>query len=192
MKKQPTTSKPAGAVLPFLRATSIAGILSASLLTTQSSDAGSATSSRVIQDGGINGGTGSAPCFNGQAFPVGASPLYLDTADYNRDGKPDIATANYGGNNVSVMLGNGDGTFQAAIDQQSGGSGPHDVTSGDLNGDGNPDLAVINGDSNNVSVLLGVGDGTFGSPTVTALYASAPARRGSRLQRRREPRSRDG
>src|SRR5437867_2998281 len=65
--------------------------------------------------------------------------------------------------NVSVLLGNGDGTFQAArtIDV---GITPAFVAVRDVNGDGRPDLAVANFRSNDVSVLLGNGDGTFQAP----------------------------
>jgi hypothetical protein len=61
---------------------------------------------------------------------------------------------------VSVLLGNGDGTFQAARNFAAGNR-PWSVAVGDFNGDGIPDLAVANSYSNNVSVLLGNGDGTF-------------------------------
>jgi hypothetical protein len=75
---------------------------------------------------------------------------------------PDLAVAHVGfdSNNVSVLLGNGDGTFQGA--QNFGaGYGPISVAVGDFNGDGVQDLAVANVGSNNASVLLGNGDGTF-------------------------------
>ena len=66
--------------------------------------------------------------------------------------------------NVSVLLGNGDGTFQDEVNYNAG-TASHSVAIDDLNGDGDPDLAVANaGDSHtasNVSVLLGNGDGTF-------------------------------
>ncbi len=83
-------------------------------------------------------------------------------ADFNRDGKPDIAGANNAIlGTVSVMLGNGDGTFQPAL-QFSAGANSREVAVGDFNRDGVPDLAV--GNSTNVAVLLGNGDGTFQSP----------------------------
>jgi hypothetical protein len=66
--------------------------------------------------------------------------------------------ANSGSNNVSVLLGNGDGSFQDAR-SFAAGSGPRSVAAGDFNGDGLLDLAVA-GDSG-VSVLLGNGDGSF-------------------------------
>jgi len=61
---------------------------------------------------------------------------------------------------VSVLLGNGDGTFQNHVDYATG-KFTLGVTTGDLNGDGNLDLAVSSLDDNTVSVLLGYGDGTF-------------------------------
>jgi FG-GAP-like repeat len=80
--------------------------------------------------------------------------------DFNGDGKLDLAVANNGSNNVSVLLGNGDGTFQPALNFTVG-SNPSSVAVADFNGDGKPDLAVANNDGNNVSILLGNGTGTF-------------------------------
>ena len=68
---------------------------------------------------------------------------------------------NQGSNNVSVLLGNGDGTFQAAVNHSAGGGdspAPRSLVVGDFNSDGVADLAVA---SDTVSVLLGNGDGTF-------------------------------
>ena len=72
----------------------------------------------------------------------------------------DLAVANYYGNNVSILLGNTDGTFQAAVNYQVG-SGPQSVAVGDFNGDGTPDLVVANASSRTLSLLVGNGDGTF-------------------------------
>jgi hypothetical protein len=83
--------------------------------------------------------------------------------DFNGDGSLDIATANDGtANSVSVLLNNGDGTFQAPK-TYSAGSSPVQIVTADFNGDGIPDLAVANLDSSNVTILLGNGDGTFRS-----------------------------
>jgi hypothetical protein len=72
---------------------------------------------------------------------------------------------------VSVLLGNGDGTFQPALTYDTGAStSPISVAVGDLDGDGHPDLATANQypGANNASVLLGSGDGTFQPPTTYA------------------------
>src|SRR5712691_5002071 len=90
----------------------------------------------------------------------GGFPWYIAEGDFNGDGKPDLVITNYGDNSVSVLLGNGDGTFQAPRTFLVG-IHPGLVAVGDFNGDGKPDLVVSNVDSNTVSVLLGNGDGTF-------------------------------
>jgi hypothetical protein len=98
------------------------------------------------------------------AFETGATPYFVAIGDLNADGKPDLAVANYGSNTVSVLLGNGDGTF-GTMTEYGAGNGSISVAIGDLNGDGKPDLATANRGSNTASVLLGNGDGTFGTMT---------------------------
>jgi FG-GAP-like repeat len=71
--------------------------------------------------------------------------------------------SNFNSDNVSVFLGNGDGTFQAAKNFPAG-RGPTFVVVGDFNRDNVPDLAVPNVVAETVSVLLGNGDGTFQAP----------------------------
>jgi hypothetical protein len=81
--------------------------------------------------------------------------------DFNGDGiRDDLAVANNGSNNVSVFLGNGDGTFQAPK-TYAAGSHPASVAVGDFTGRGIQDLAVANAGATTVSVFLGNGDGTF-------------------------------
>ena len=117
-------------------------------------------------------------------YPAGTGPLALAVADFNRDGRLDLVAANYGfdsalpyapniGKTVSVLLGNGDGTFQPARAYDAG-VGPYDVAAGDFNRDGLLDLVVANLGPEmqrgvTLSVLFGNGDGTFQSPT--AYYA---------------------
>jgi hypothetical protein len=96
-------------------------------------------------------------------------PRSVAIGDLNGDGKPDLAVANCGpyedpGHTVSVLLGNGDGTFDAKTDYGTGGY-PVSVAIGDLNADGKPDLATANAFENTVSVLLGAGAGTFAAKT---------------------------
>jgi hypothetical protein len=80
--------------------------------------------------------------------------------DFNGDGNPDLAVAVWGSSNISILLGNGDGTFQTKVDYAVGPN-PTSVAVGDFNGDSKADLAVANGSFINVSILLGNGDGTF-------------------------------
>ena len=68
----------------------------------------------------------------------------MAVGDFNGDGKADLAVANYSSNNVSVLLGNGNGTFQATVNYGAG-TNPYSVAIGDFNGDGRSDLAVTNG-----------------------------------------------
>src|SRR2546428_593683 len=75
------------------------------------------------------------------SFDTGNHPISLAVGDLNGDGKPDLAAASYGSDVVSVLFGNGDGTFGARTDFRTG-SGPYSVAIGDLDGDGKPDLAV--------------------------------------------------
>ena len=93
-------------------------------------------------------------------FAAGAAPESLVTADFNGDHKLDLAVPNPNSNNVSILLGNGDGTFKSAVDY-SVGQAPIVAAVGDFNRDGKLDLVIANNVSNNVSVLLGNGNGTF-------------------------------
>ncbi len=93
-------------------------------------------------------------------FAAGSSPFYVAIGDYNGDGRADLAVANLFGNNVSVLLGNGNGTFAAAVNFGAGAN-PTSVAVGDFNADGRADLAVANSSGTTVSVLLGNGNGTF-------------------------------
>ena len=104
----------------------------------------------------------------------GVDTFAVALADVNGDGKLDLLVANACNNNsscnngsVGVLLGNGDGTYQAATAYSSGGLYADAVAVGDINGDGNPDLVVTNECNGNsctngtYGVLLGNGDGTF-------------------------------
>jgi hypothetical protein len=95
---------------------------------------------------------------------AGMKPDWLAVGDFNGDGRLDLAVTNLGQSflqgAISILLGNGDGTFQAPIGYPVGLS-PACVVTGDINGDGIPDLAVADGGSNAASILLGNGDGTF-------------------------------
>ena len=110
-----------------------------------------------------------------KSYTVGTTPSRVATGDVNGDGKLDLIVANTGSGNVSVLLGNGDGTFQAAVNFDAAMAAPQFVLTGDFNGDGKLDVAVFSpGDATNnltgtVSVLLGNGDGTFQAGRTTNL-----------------------
>lgn len=90
---------------------------------------------------------------------VASQPETVVTGDFNQDGIPDLAITSFPGA-VSVLLGNGDGTFRGHVDYATG-TGAKGIVSGDFNGDGTLDLAIANQNSNTISILLGNGDGTF-------------------------------
>ena len=94
------------------------------------------------------------------AYPVGANPQAMLAADFNGDGKLDLAVVNTTSGSVSVLLGKGDGTFQPALTSATG-YGPVSIAVGDFDGDGKLDLATANQGDRDASVLLGNGDGTF-------------------------------
>lgn len=92
-------------------------------------------------------------------FTYSFGPIVV--ADFNGDGKQDMAVLNADSSEVTILLGNGDGTFSVAASSPATGSNPNQLAVGDFNGDGIPDLAVTSDSSNTVLILLGNGDGTF-------------------------------
>jgi FG-GAP-like repeat len=98
----------------------------------------------------------------GSPYRVGDDPLSLNAADFNGDGRPDVATINGTSSNVSVFLRQAGGGFaQEAGSPIAVGSGPSGATVGDFNGDGRTDLAVASFVAGNVSVVLRQPGGGF-------------------------------
>lgn len=100
------------------------------------------------------------------SFSSGLNPSGIAVADYNGDGKDDMAVVNNAvAGTVGIMLSNGDGTFQPKVDYAAGASSL-DAKAGDFNGDGKLDLAIVG--AQGVNILVGNGDGTFSAPTLYA------------------------
>ena len=117
----------------------------------------------------LGNGAGSFTASPGSPFGTGTQPHSVAVGDFNGDGIEDIATANYGSNNLTVMLGNGSGGFTATAGSPfAAGAAPYAIVAGDFNGDGMLDLAAANLSNSNVTVWLGNGAGGFtaasGSP----------------------------
>jgi hypothetical protein len=125
----------------------------------------------------LNYGDGTFPA--GVSYPTAAGPGMAVAGDFNGDGKPDIAVTSITHDTsgaavagaISVLLGNGDGTFEAH-QESSTANFPEAIEPGDFNGDGLPDLVAIEGTPASGKVLatwLGNGDGTFNEMVGPAL-----------------------
>ncbi len=98
-------------------------------------------------------------------FATGVAPNAVAVGDFDRDGDLDLAVTNQANNDVRILLGVGDGTFNAAAADPATGAAPNAVAVGDLDRDGDLDLAVVNEADDTVSILLGDGMGAFGAKT---------------------------
>jgi hypothetical protein len=116
---------------------------------------------------GVGDGTFDIPT----TVAVGAGPVWIVTGNFHQNSTTDSSTnvdiivANQKTNSLSVLLGNGNGTFQAPTTIATG-STPSSIAVADFNGDGISDLAVVNQGDNTIGVYLGNGDGTFKTPTL--------------------------
>ena len=93
-------------------------------------------------------------------------------ADFDGDTVPDVVTASLGTDDVSLLLGKGDGTFQRPVSFPAGDA-PFFVAAADLDGDIDVDLVIANSGSDDVSVLLNACGSTPRAPAVPMLSASA-------------------
>jgi type II secretory pathway component GspD/PulD (secretin) len=128
----------------------------------------------------LGNGNGAFTQVSGSPFhlPSGQTgPIAITSADFNGDGKPDLAIVNESSNNVTVLEGNGDGTFTPFPNSPLPvGNFPVAISSGTLEGSTGPALAIANQNDNTVSVYLGNGDGTFLAASQSPLaLGSAPS-----------------
>ena len=122
----------------------------------------------------LGNGDGTFTLASGSPILLGQSLSAILTADFNGDGKLDLAVTDSVGNAVIILLGNGDGTFGAPTTIPVGNQ-PEAIIAADFNNDGKLDLAIANYGDGTITLLLGNGDGTFtqaaGSPYAVGQYA---------------------
>jgi hypothetical protein len=110
----------------------------------------------------LGNGDGTFSLAPNSTFATGNDPWAIVAADFNGDGKLDLAIANQGGSTLTILLGNGDGTFTPSSGSPVAvGRNPYALAAADLNSDGKLDLVVGNSTDSTLSILLGNGDGTF-------------------------------
>lgn len=126
----------------------------------------------------LAGALTSAPSFGGTAgiafeertdWPAGRAPFWIDSGDFNGDGRPDLVTANHGSDDLSVLMGHPDGQFASGEPVpigRTGPLGPIEVRVADLNGDGQDDLLVSNELAATLTVLPGRGAARFDAGVV--------------------------
>jgi hypothetical protein len=107
-----------------------------------------------------------------------ADPFFVTAADLNGDGKLDLVVVNQAGVNsvLSILLGNGDGTFSKPKDVFNAANNGYWIAVADFNGDGIPDLALANQNAPNVTILLGTGGGNFGTPAAVDVGSTSGSR----------------
>ena len=113
----------------------------------------------------------SALSFSTTNYAVGTNPNFVAVGDFNGDGRLDLVVSNQNSNTISILLGNGNGTFQPHVDYAAE-SEPIEIVTGDFNGDGHLDFVVAN-DGESISIFLGNGDGTFQPKLTTAVTLQA-------------------
>ncbi|HKV61895.1 MAG TPA: Ig-like domain repeat protein [Candidatus Acidoferrum sp.] len=134
-------------------------------------------------------GSGTFRAGNTISLP-GVYPTQLVAGDFNEDGKIDLAVVNtcgtgaggcfpqaapQGPGTVTILLGNGDGTFSVSPATLTTGNVPYSIVAADLNSDGFIDLVVANQNDNNLTILMGNGDGTFTPTSLSPTTGNEPS-----------------
>ena len=128
----------------------------------------------IVRSQGIND-------FSRVDYPAGNGPYSVFAADLDNDGDIDLVTANEYGDNVSILLNNGNGTFSSPVNYATGDR-PFSVYGADLDGDGDIDLVTANNNSGGISILLNNGDGSFASPINYSTGTKASSAYGGRFR----------
>ncbi len=114
----------------------------------------------------------------GSPFPLPSGqtgPIAVTVNDFNQDGIPDLAILNQTSNNITILQGNGNGTFKLVSNTPlATGNFPVAISSGTLSGSTGPALAIANQNDNSVTVYLGNGNGTFAAASQSPLGTGAP------------------
>ncbi|CAF0764786.1 unnamed protein product [Adineta steineri] len=105
-----------------------------------------------------------------------SNPTYIDIADFNNDYQLDIVVINKGSNNILILLGDKNGSFQNLISYSTGyGSKPESLAISDLNNDNNMDIIVANLYTHNIAIFFGYGNGNFSSIKIYSIeFGSLP------------------
>jgi FG-GAP-like repeat/FG-GAP repeat len=177
-KCDPTTKKCSGLDVSFAAAVSYDTLLKPYVLLSGDVDgdgdidlvvANEETSTIAIFRNSGTGGFTRKPVMTSDGFPTDQYPTGAAIADFNGDGIPDVATANFHGESVSILLGAGTGsayTFGASANYPAAAGGEtSNLAVGDLNGDGVPDVIATNQMGSSISVFLGRPNGTLGATT---------------------------
>ena len=110
---------------------------------------------------GVSVALASGPAFDSHTdYQTGDEPISICAADFNGDGNPDLAVADFGWGRISILLGNGKGAFAAPVNYVVGNAA-WSICAADFDGDGMPDLAVADIGSGFISILRNNGNGTF-------------------------------
>src|SRR5262249_52639913 len=155
---------PRGLVLADLRGTGILDLATVNFFTQCDPKTGECQDYGSVS---VRFGTGDGFFVPGGFYNIGGATSTIAIGSFNGDGIPDLVTGN--GFSLSVLLGNGDGTFQRPISSPLPGGPATSLVVADFNKDGIADVAAAHPFSNTVTVSLGHGDGTFGDPLSLAI-----------------------